>query len=167
MAIQNASTEPKKSPGVYITIISTGLLVGTLDGLGATINYLISGRKDPGKLFQYISSGAFGKDAYSGGLPMVFSGILFHYTIAFLFTIFFYMVLPRIKWLSKNKLAGGMLYGIFIWLVMTFLVLPLTRIPRGVIHLKPALIGISILIIAIGIPLSYIANAYYSRYPAV
>jgi hypothetical protein len=163
MVIKNAGSEPGKVPGLVTTIVSAALLVGTLDALGATINYLVSGRKDAGKLFQYIASAVFGANAYTGGTAMIILGVLFHYIVASLFTLCFFLLYPRMKLLSVNRFVTGILYGIFIWLVMTFLVVPLTRIPAKTVYLKPAIIGASILIVAIGIPLSYIAKAYYSK----
>jgi hypothetical protein len=93
---------------------------------------------------------------------MVGLGILFHYIVAFSFTLLFFLLVPRLKFISVHKFLAAVLYGVFMWAVMTFLVLPLTRIPAGVLHLKNVMIGISILIVAIGIPLSFIATSYYS-----
>jgi len=167
MVMRNPQDALKKAPRLFIIILWTGFLVGSLDGLGATINYLVSGNKDAAKLFQFIASGAFGKAAYSGGAAMVFMGVMFHYIVAYLFTVFFFLIAGKIKLLSRKKLLSGILYGIFIWLIMNLLILPLTRIPPCMLHFKPVVIGIAILIIAIGIPLSYIANTYYKKHVVI
>ena len=79
MAIQHPGSATSKPANLILTIIWTWFLVGTLDGCGATINYLVQGGKDATLIFRYIASAVFGIEAYSGGTGMVLMGILFHY----------------------------------------------------------------------------------------
>jgi len=52
-----------------------------------------------------------------------------------------------------------------VWLIMNRIVVPLSRIPGGPFNLKNALIGLSIIIVAIGLPLSFMAYRYYKIKP--
>ncbi|MEP6595489.1 MAG: hypothetical protein ABJA71_06060 [Ginsengibacter sp.] len=149
----------EKSP--FKTILATGLIAGTLDAIAAIINYTINGGKLPAGIFQYIASGAVGKQAFTGGTGMVVLGIIFHYTIAFAFTLFFFLVYPRINLLSKNKILTGIAYGIFVWLIMNLIVLPMSNIPSSPFNIKQAIIAAAILILAIGLPVSMIIGRYY------
>ena len=149
----------EKSP--LKTILVTGLLAGTLDALAAIIHYTINGGKLPSRIFQYIASGAVGEQAFTGGTGMVILGIIFHYTIAFAFTLFFFLIYPRINLLSKNKILTAIAYGIFVWLVMNLIVVPMSNIPASPFNLKQAVIGAVILMLAIGLPVSIIIGRYY------
>jgi len=151
----------KKSP--FKTIVATGLLAGTLDGIAAILNYTINGGRLPSRIFQYIASGAVGTQAFTGGTGMVILGIILHYTIAFAFTLFFFLIYPRINILSKNKIITAIVYGIFVWLIMNLIVVPMSHVPPSPFNIKQALIGAVILMLAIGLPVSFVIGRYYQQ----
>ncbi len=145
-------------------IVKAGLIVGTLDILSAFIYYFIkTGKKDFESILKYIASAIFGKEAFAGGSLMILTGLALHYIIAFTFTIFFFWLFTKIKILSKNKILTGIVYGIFIWVIMNLVVVPLSNITRRPFNLNNAIINALILIICIGIPLSFIANGFYKK----
>jgi hypothetical protein len=142
-------------------VFLAALLAGTLDAIGAIINYSLSGGKDPAIIFRYIASAVFGRAAYSGGVQMVVWGIVFHYAIAWGFTVAFFLLYPRMAILSDNKWLAGLFYGIAVWMVMNLVVVPMTHARRFPFRVSGALIAMGILILAIGIPISLMAHYYY------
>src|SRR5258706_9232927 len=110
-----AGEKIKKHSSLFKTILITGLIAGTLDICAATIKYLVTARRNPVHLYYFIASGVFGKDAGTGNSMMAVWGLLFHYTIALIFTAFYFLVYPKIKFLSRNIVLSGLLYGIFVW----------------------------------------------------
>ncbi|PWT97133.1 MAG: hypothetical protein C5B52_14330 [Bacteroidetes bacterium] len=149
--------------GIYKWILLTGLLAGSLDILAAIIQFVSVTGKSPVRIFYYIASGVFGKEAYDGGIPMVIAGFLFHYFIATIFSAFFFFIYPAIPILRKNKIVAGLAYGIFVWVIMNLAVVPVSRVNRGPFHLQQVLIGMGILMLCIGLPISLMANRYWSR----
>ena len=145
-----------------MTILLTGLLVGTLDAAAAVIQFIIPTVRNPVRIFEYIASGVFGMKAFSGGTVMVVIGLFFHYFIATAWTSLFFTVYPRIAWLGKNNVAGGLLYGVFIWLMMNLVILPLSNVPQFPIRFAGAAIGMLILMLVVGLPISLSAHKYYS-----
>ncbi|MCF0069838.1 DUF1440 domain-containing protein [Dyadobacter sp. CY261] len=142
------------------TILSATLVAGTLDILAAFLVYaVILEKTSPARILMSISSGIFGKAAYSGGTPMIITGLLLHFVIAFIFTVFYYLILPGLAFLRKRKLLSGVLYGIFIWLVMNLGVLQIVFKGMPMPDPNAALIGMGIVIVAVGIPISYIVSA--------
>jgi hypothetical protein len=139
-------------------ILQAGLLTGTLDIAAALIQYYIKTEKNPEPVLKFIASGVFGNEAFSGGSIMSLYGLIFHFIIAFAFTLFFFWVFPKMKLLSKNRILTGIGYGIFIWLVMNLLVLPLSKTPKLPFTLSGAAIAIGILIVCIGLPLAFLAK---------
>jgi len=144
------------------TIVLSGLLVGSIDIIAALVNFYIKTGKDPLIVLKYIASAAFGKSAFSGDNLMTVWGLLLHFLIAFIWTIFFFLLYPKLKLLSWNRILTGIVYGIFIWLVMTQLIVPMSKASGGPFNLKQAIIAVLILIGAIGLPLSFIAHRYYA-----
>jgi hypothetical protein len=144
----------KKSPSV---VLGSWLLVGTLD-LSAAMIQTILANGNIQRLFQFIASGAFGKDAFDGGWSSALYGILFHYIIALAWTIIFFVLYSALNLSRFNKILIGVCYGVVIWFVMNRVVLQFSNITPRPFDATKSLIAASILIVAIGIPLSLIAS---------
>jgi uncharacterized membrane protein YagU involved in acid resistance len=144
-------------------IIKAGLIVGTLDIVAAFIQFFIQTKNNPLIILKYIASGILGKEAFSGGGLVILLGLILHYIIAFSFTILFFWLFTKIKILSRSKIITGILYGIFIWVVMNLIVVPLSNIPARPFDIVNAIINAVILIVCIGIPLSFMANKFYRK----
>jgi hypothetical protein len=141
-------------------LLLTTLLAGSLDALSAIIQFTLAGNRPPARIFRYIASGVFGRQALSGGAPMVVYGVLFHYCFAFLFTLAFFLSYRHIPFLAAHPFISGITYGLAVWLVMNLLVVPLSRIGPRPLHLWPSLIGMGIIMIAIGLPISLLATRW-------
>jgi hypothetical protein len=146
-----------------MTIIGTGLFAGILDGVAAELLYFISGGKNPSIVFQYIASGVFGKEAFSGGTLMVVLGVAFHLFIASSWTFIFFLVYPRLPVLSRKKILGGIVYGLALWLAMNLVVLPLSHVRQLPFDAMRALTGIVVLMVAVGLPVSLSAHRFFSK----
>ena len=140
-------------------ILLAGLLVGTLDIMAVIIQTLINGRKPLGML-QFIDSGMFGKRSFSGGISFGLYGLFFHYCISLGWTWLFFKVYPALKGLTKYKVLTGICFSLLIWIIMSQVVLPLSNTPPFTFKLKQAVISMLILIVAIGLPLSFMAAKY-------
>lgn len=146
------------------TIFLSGLIAGTLDILAAIVLYSIILQKTTAiKILQSIASGIFKKDAYSGGSQMALYGLLLHYFIALTFAWFYFTIYPYFTFIKKNTLLSGILYGIFVWIIMNLVVLPTVFPVLPEKHLDfPLILSILILIFCIGIPIAFITKKHYS-----
>jgi hypothetical protein len=155
---------PSQSSKAATSIFLAGLVAGTLDITAACTQYYINTGKGPGNVLRYVASGVFGKKAFTGGVPMAAWGLLFHYIIAFGLTIFFFWLFPKVKLLSKNIIVTGLLYGIFAWVVMVLIIVPLSNTPPPApFDFRKAAIAILILMFCIGLPIALIIGRYYSK----
>ncbi len=146
----------------FKTVLLTGLFVGTSDIVSAFISVYLQSGKFPEKMFNYIAGGALGLPAaMKGGTTAGFLGLFFQYFIAFSFTLFFFVIFPRLKFLAFNKYLVGMLYAVFVNVVMGQLILRLTTLPRGPFSLASEYIGWVIFGVVFGIPIVYNAHKYY------
>jgi hypothetical protein len=146
-------------------IVFSWLIVGTLDILSAFVDYYIATRKNPLAVLTYISSGAFGESALSGGAGMMVAGLFFPSFLSFFFPVFFFFFSTKVAFFL-NRVLTGIVYGIFIWIVMNLIVVQLSGAPHSPIPaMKPlkVLKSMSILIVMIGLPLSFIAYNYFLR----
>lgn len=150
-------------PSLGKNILLAGLLAGTLDISSAFIYVSILGR-EPIRVLYYIASGIMGKSATQQPTTLIaVFGLALHYFIAYSFTIFFFLIYSKLKIMAKNKYITAVVYGLFVWAVMNLVVVPLSNVIHGPFNLKNAAINAGILIIAIGLPVSLIAHAYYSK----
>ncbi len=144
------------------TILLTGLFVGTTDLLSAFITVWVKTGKFFPQLLNYIAAGLLGlKTAMAGGSDVAFLGLFLHYFIAMCFTVFFFIVFKYFKFLSFNKYLIGVLYAVFVNLVMEQGILRLTTLPIRPFSVAYAFITWVILGITFGIPIVYNAYKYY------
>jgi hypothetical protein len=144
-----------------LLIIKASLVTGSLDILLACANAWWSAGVSPERVLKFVASGLIGKNAFQDVPAFAFLGLFIHYCIAFFWTILFFLLYPKLKHIIRDKYLQGILYGIFIWLAMNLLVLPISGTPELTFHWLDALKGTGILIIAIGLPLAFIAEKYY------
>jgi hypothetical protein len=146
----------------FKTILLAWLLVGTLDITSATIQYMIMGGTNPVNILVYISSAIYGPQAKEIGPPsMAILGLALHYLIALLWTLIFFFLYPRIPAMSKNRVVTAIVYGYFMQVIMSQLVVRLSNIGGRPFNLQSFLISGGILVVAIGLPLSFIAYRHY------
>lgn len=144
-------------------IIVTGLFVATTDILAAIISQYIKTGVFPDKMFNYIGGGLIGLErSMNGGNWAALLGLFNHYAICMVFTLFFFLIFPRLKFLHFNRYVIGMLYGVFVSSTMRFIVLPLTPLPApGKFVLIDAFMGWITLGTVLGIPIAFNAYRYY------
>lgn len=157
MATPISSSGTRHRQSLFSAMLTAGLLAGTLDIVTAMIVYNVG----PAQIFPFIASGAFGKEAFSGSSMMIAWGIIFHYFIAFTWTIVFFVAYPKLSLLRKNAVITGLLYGIVIWLVMNLVVLRLSQLTQSPFDLEAAAIGAAILMVMVGLPIAVLAQRYY------
>lgn len=155
-------TSGKRS--VWKPILLAGILAGVLDGSAAVImTYLANGR-GPEVVFKFVASGVFGvKAAFAGGAEMVIAGLIFHMTIAMIWTIIFFFLYPLIRKTGLNKVVVGLLYGIVVWIGMNLVVVPLSNTPPVPQTFSGILKSAAILMVCIGLPISLIVGSYLER----
>ena len=151
----------QKSKSRVKIIAFTCLLAGTLDILSAIVDSSIRFKISPIELFQFIASGAFGPNAFSGGIPTAIAGLLFHYFIASCWTVFFFLVIPKFKLSPKYKIPVGLLYGIFVWLIMNLIVVPLSNVHKVKFTWSHTIMGMLYLMFMIGLPVSLMFYRFY------
>jgi hypothetical protein len=134
------------------------LAVGILDGLDAVVFFGLRG-VPPTRIFQAIASGLLGRSAFSGGLGTALLGVALHFLIAFLIVATFFVASRHIPILRRAPAWSGLLYGVAAYLVMNFVVLPLSAAGGGASAWPIVLNGVLIHMFGVGLPSSLFARA--------
>lgn len=144
-------------PRAFDTIVYGGLIVGVLDGLDALIFFGLRGSTPTG-IFQYIASGLLGRAAFSGGLKTVVLGVLLHFLIAFILAAIYYGLSLRLPTLIRRAVICGLIYGVVVYFVMNFLVVPLSAAPKIPFRVAPFLNGVIGHALLVGLPIALMAR---------
>ena len=138
------------------TLVATAVIAGTLDIVYAiAFSYFRSGTS-PLRLLQSVAYGALGREAYNGGAATAALGLGFHFLIAFTITAIFFAAASYYPSLTRRPLITGSLFGIGVYLVMNFVVLPLSRIgPRPMPAAIVIVTGVLVHMFLIGVPIAW------------
>jgi len=110
-------------------LLRTWLLIGVVDFLFATCLSVFAYGGTFARLWQGVASVPLGAEAMKGGSRTVAIGILLHFAVAFFWSAFFLFVALRAGFVrglldsAYGVLKVAALYGPFIWLVMSFVVI--------------------------------------------
>lgn len=150
-----------KSSSPIKTILWSGLIAGILDSIAGVIVYYIYFDLNPLQVLQFIAAGVYGPEAINGGIGMILAGIFFHFLIAYVVAIIYFVAYPKIGLLQNNKVVMGLIYGLGIWLIMNLLILPASSIPKGPFDIGLAIVGIIWHMTLVGLPIALITSKYY------
>jgi len=147
-----------------MTILWIGLIAGTLDIADNLIFNQFRGIS-PIRVFQYIASGLIGMKSFQLGLASVALGVLIHYTIALFWTGVFYTASRKFSILVRRPVICGLLYGVVVYLVMNFVILPLSRVPPrpAAVTLPSRINAVLALLLFIGLTISLLTRRSITR----
>ncbi len=160
MEIVSASETVTGKSADYRAILFGGLIAGTLDLTSAFIVTALRGGSHA-RMLQGIASGLLGADSFTGGTATAALGVLLHFTIAFIWTIVFYLASRKIKFLIDQPIISGVLYGVVVYLLMYYVIVPLSAAPFQMPHTPDAIArDVFIHIICIGLPIALVVRRY-------
>jgi len=150
-----------KNSETFRAIITAGLVVGVLDISSA---FVIWWQRGVGarRGLQGIAAGLLGANSYDGGLVTAGFGLALHFFVAFLVVSLFYMASRKIEFLTIHAVVSGVLYGMCVYLVMYWLVLPMA-FPLFRHRVGNDLLAVAIHISLIGLPCALIVRHYSQR----
>ena len=141
--------------GVISRVLRAAAAVFVLDGLYVVVMFvLILRRTTVERLFQGIAYAVLGQAAFSGGWSSAFLGVLLHFSVALGWSSVWMIAYERSDLLLRatitlpRAIIVGAAYGIFVWLAMHFIVLPLTYAkPAPLLNFGSILVGIAHLLV--------------------
>lgn len=146
--------------GGYGAILWIGLIAGTLD-IGDNLIYNALRGVTPAMVFRFIGSGLVGVRVIQqmGGAGVAL-GVVMHYCIALSWTALFFIASRKMAFLRRQAAISGMVYGLCVYLFMTRVVVPLSRVPH--LTLKVSLAGrinaVLAVVLCIGLTISLLTK---------
>ncbi|HEX8662274.1 MAG TPA: hypothetical protein VF686_10455 [Brevundimonas sp.] len=133
-----------------------GLLAGALDIAAAILtNLQVPARA----VLQSVASGLLGAPAYKGGWPTAWLGLAAHFAIMLVIALVFVAAATAMPALRRFWLPSGILFGVAVWIVMNWIVVPMSASPiSGPVTLMAALKPIAVHIVAVGLPIAWVTR---------
>jgi uncharacterized membrane protein YagU involved in acid resistance len=117
-------------------------------------------RASPGRVLQTIASGVLGEASYTGGSTSIASGLGLQIAMSFVIALIYNIAFSYLAGIGRSPLLFGALYGIVIFVVMNFVVVPLSRAyPKPQWDLK-SVVAMLIVMVLFGEIISFIAAAF-------
>jgi hypothetical protein len=130
--------------------ISATATVGSLQGMPVK------------RLLQFVASGAIGKRAFTGGTATAAVGLAIHFLIAGAVATVYYTVSHVIPIGLDHPVLFGAAYGIGVHLIMSRMVVPLSRTPKREFSTRAFVTQLVIHICCVGLPIA-LTQHYLSR----
>ena len=147
-----------KKSEAFRAILTAGLVVGVLDISSA---FVIWWQRGVGarRGLQGIAAGLLGAKSFDGGLVTAGLGLGLHFFVALMVVSIFYLASRKIEFLTTHPVVSGVLYGIGVYIVMYWFVLPMA-FPTFRHRMGNELLAIAIHISLIGLPCALIVRRY-------
>ena len=139
-------------------VILAGLVAGALDILYAIGVWGLQGIPAE-RILQSVASGVLGKASFSGGAGAAALGLTLHMLIALVMAATYFIAACKWRVLVLRPWLCGTLYGLLLYVVMNFVVVPLSaapvRHPANLIAIVRALLPHVVLV---GLPIAWLAR---------
>lgn len=148
-------------------VLAGGLVAGTFDIVYACGFWALKRDVPVERILQSVAAGLLGKASFEGGAATAALGLALHYFIATSMSFTYYLVAQRWSLLRQQPVLAGAAYGLLLYVLMNYVVVPLSRAGPG--SKDPLWIGLSIAVHAllIGVPIALFARRALSRAAAI
>lgn len=148
----------RPSRGIAVTTLLATAVAGTLDITDACLYWGITKGVPPERIFQSVASGLLGKAAYQGGAATAALGLFLHFSIMTVMVATYVVASVRLPALTRRPVIMGLSYGLATYVVMNYVVLPLSRVgPRGPFLLPSFINGLMAHLVLVGLTIALIA----------
>jgi hypothetical protein len=156
-------TQPRRPLSPSLAIVAGGMVAGVLDIAFACTFWAIKAGVRPGRIFQSVAAGVLGRQAAAaGGASTAALGLALHFGIALAVAVVYYAAARYAAALWQRPWAFGSLYGVAVFGVMHYVVVPLSAAGGGGVAPFDLLWdGLSLVVHAfgIGVPVAFAARA--------
>lgn len=137
-----------KKPWSYVLL--GGLVAGTFDITYASTFWYLKRGVLPRRVFQSVASGLLGDASATGGWPTALLGLGLHFCIATSMAVTYYLFARRWSELAQRPWTFGPLYGVLLYFIMNYIVVPLSAANPGSRNLTWVLLSIAVHAFLIG-----------------
>jgi hypothetical protein len=153
----------KKYARSVVAVAIATITVATLDASEDLLYCKFFLHVTPRELFQYIASALLGPaKAVSLGWPSASLGVILHIGVSFLVVLAYFFLSRKFEMFRTRPFVMGPVFGIAVYCLMHYLVLPLTAVPKVVHSSKDFELANQLFahIFMIGIPAAFLVTRF-------
>jgi len=118
----SVKAQPGPSAALIAAIVAGGLVAGTIDIFAASLIH----KAPPTVILQAIAAGLLGKASFAGGTQTMILGFTLQWGMSLVIAAIYGLATLRLPQLATRPLSFGALYGVGVFVVMNFVVVPLS-----------------------------------------
>jgi uncharacterized membrane protein YagU involved in acid resistance len=139
-------------------VLAGGLVAGTLDIVYACAFWALKAGVPPRRILQSVAAGLLGRASFEGGAATAALGLALHFLIATSMSAAYYLVARRWPLLWRRPVPCGAAYGLILYGVMNYIVVPLSAAGPGSKDPLWIALSIAVHVLLIGIPIALFAR---------
>jgi len=141
-------------------LIGGTLVAGSCDITFAIVFWWFRAGVGPTRVLQSVASGLIGRTAaISGGTKTALLGLFLHYFIAFCIVLVYWLAAKALPVLRRHAVILGSIYGLGVYFVMNYVVIPLSATKRGPFNMLSFVLSLIVHAFLIGLPAALFAKA--------
>jgi hypothetical protein len=87
-------------------------------------------------------------------------GLFFHFVVAFSAATVFYFTSRKLRFLINRPIVSGIAYGVAVYLVMYWVVMPLSNYRKGPFSIFNTVVAIVTHMVCVGLPIALVISSY-------
>lgn len=145
-------------PRAFDTIVRGGVVAALLDIALAMGFWWFYNGASPQVILQSIAAGLLGKESFAGGMGTAALGAFLHLVIACVMAAVYYLGCLRWPVLFRRPIFCGAVYGVLLYLAMSYVVLPLSKAAPLPFIPSWFLASVASHVVLVGIPIALVAR---------
>jgi hypothetical protein len=137
-----------------VFVLAGGLVAGTLDIVYACLFWALKGDVPAQRILQSVAAGLLGEASFEGGRATAALGLALHYLIAVSMSVVYYLAARRLPRLRQRPFLCGAGYGLLLYAVMNYVVVPLSAAGPGSKDPLWVTLSIAVHALLIGVPIA-------------
>jgi uncharacterized membrane protein YagU involved in acid resistance len=136
-----------------LAVLAGGVVAGTLDILFAITFWAVKAGVQPSRILQSVAAGLLGRASFAGGWKTAALGLVLHFFIAISMAFVYYLMATRWLALTRRPWTFGAVYGFALYLVMNYIVVPLSAASPGSRDALWIALSVVVHVLLIGVPI--------------
>lgn len=142
-----------RSPLWFVSMAAA--LAGALDILFAITYWYLKAGVPAMRILQSVAAGLLGRESFAGGAATATLGLGLHFAIAAAMAFVYYATASHWRALGTRPLVWGSVYGLILYGVLNFVVVPLSAAPTSPKDMLWVALSIAAHVVLVGIPIAF------------
>lgn len=142
-------------------VLAGGVVAGALDIVYAMVFWALKRGLPPQRILQSVAAGLLGPASFTSGAPAALLGLLLQFFIATTMSVTYFLVARRFRLLRRRPVACGAAYGLVLYVVMNYIVVPLSAASPGSKDPLWITLTIAVHMFLIGVPIALFTRRAY------